>query len=54
MKFDEEVYHQQPKFMLQLAFCFAIVFSGCKKSEVPPSVPEPPKLLVSGLEELPG
>ena len=40
-------------FML-LAFCFAIVFSGCKKSEVPPGVPGPPKLLVTGLEELQG
>lgn len=39
-------------FML-LAFCFAIVVSGCKKGDHPP-VPGPAKLLVTGLEELQG
>jgi hypothetical protein len=40
-------------FML-LAFCFAIVVSGCKKPDRPPGVPGPAQLLVTGLEELQG
>jgi hypothetical protein len=40
-------------FML-LAFCFAMVVSGCKKGDHPPGVPRPAQLLVSGLEELQG
>ncbi|MEP6927302.1 MAG: ScyD/ScyE family protein [Ginsengibacter sp.] len=40
-------------FML-LAFCFAMVVSGCKKGDLPPGVPGPAQLLVTGLEELQG
>ena len=40
-------------FML-LAFCFAMVVSGCKKPDLPPGVPGPAQLLVTGLEELQG
>jgi hypothetical protein len=40
-------------FML-LAFCFAIVVPGCKKPDLPPGVPGPAQLLVTGLEELQG
>jgi hypothetical protein len=37
-----------------LAFCFAMVVSGCKKGDLPPGVPRPAQLLVTGLEELQG
>ena len=37
-----------------LAFCFAIVFPGCKKGDNPPVVPRPAQLLVTDLEELQG
>ena len=40
-------------FML-LAFCFAMVVSGCKKGDLPPGVPGSAQLLVTGLEELQG
>lgn len=40
-------------FML-LAFCFAIVVSGCKKPHLSPGVPGPAQRLVAGLEELQG
>ncbi len=41
------------RIFLLLAFCFAVVVSGCKKGDFP-GVPGPPKLLVSGLKELQG
>jgi len=37
-----------------LAFCFAMVVSGCKKGDHSPGVPRPAHLLVTGLEELQG
>jgi len=40
-------------FML-LAYCFAMVVSGCKKGDLPPNVPGHPQLLVTDLEELQG
>lgn len=40
-------------FML-LAFCLAMVVSGCKKGDLPHGMPKPPKLLVTGLQELQG
>jgi len=40
-------------FML-LAFCFAMVSSGCKKGDHGPGMPRPAQPLVTGLEELQG
>jgi len=37
-----------------MVFCFAMVILGCNKVDLLKVVPEPPKLLVSGLEELQG
>ncbi|MEP7229723.1 MAG: ScyD/ScyE family protein [Ginsengibacter sp.] len=39
---------------LLLAFCFAMVVSGCKKGDLPPVVQGSAQLLVTGLEELQG
>ena len=41
------------RIFILLAFCFALVVSGCKKGDHPP-IPGPAKLLVTGLEELQG
>ncbi len=40
-------------FML-LAFCFAIIVTGCKKGDLPPNIPSHSRLLVTGLKELQG
>jgi len=40
-------------FML-LAFCTAVVVSGCKKADLPPDISATTKTLVTGLEELQG
>ncbi len=37
-----------------LAFCFAMVVSGCEKGDFPIGVPGAPQLLVTGLKELQG
>jgi hypothetical protein len=42
------------RIFLLLAFCFAMVVSGCKKGDLPHGVPGAPQLLVSGLKELQG
>jgi hypothetical protein len=47
-------FNSHSRILMQLAFCFAMVVSGCKKGDLPPGVPGPAKLLVTGLKELQG